>query len=121
MESVLGGSSIQLAQLLFMGLASVATCIFNYRKLSEADQRRRVRWVFAGIVVSAVPMLSTTACWVVWAAMGIANQMQPTLSVMSGISNLLLAAVSISIAYAVLKHRVLGIQLLPGYRNWPIP
>jgi serine/threonine-protein kinase len=107
--------SIQLAQYLFMGFAIVATAIvsiLNYRALSDAGQRRRIRWVFVGMLVSAVPMIVSTACWVVWQAMGIANQMQPALAVMSGISNLAIAAVPISIAYAVLKHRVLGIQVV---------
>jgi hypothetical protein len=107
--------TILLAQLLFMGFVIVATaavCIRNYRNLTDAGQRRRIRWVFAGMVVAAVPMIITTACWVVWAAMGIVNQMQPALAVLSGISNLLIAAVPISIAYAVLKHRVMGIQVV---------
>ncbi len=108
-------SGVQFLQLIFMGFAIVATasvCILNYRRLNDAGQRRRIRWVFAGIVVSTVPMIVTTVCWVVWAAMGIANQMQPVLAVLSGVSNLLLAAVPTSIAYAVLKHRVLGIQVV---------
>ncbi len=108
-------NTIQLSQLLFMGFPIVATaavCIVNYRKLSDAAQRRRIRWVFVGIVVSAVPMIAYTACSVVWQAMGIENQMQPALAVMSGISNLMIAAIPISIAYAVLKHRVLGIQVV---------
>ena len=107
--------TIQLAQLLFMGCVIAATAtvsIRNYRNLSDAGQRRRIRWVFAGIVVSVVPMFITTACWVVWAAMGIVNQMQPALAVLSGLSNLLVVAVPISITYAVLKHRVMGIQVV---------
>lgn len=107
--------AIQFVQLLFMGCAIVATavaCIQNYRMLSDKGLRRRLRWVFAGIVVSAVPMMASTAVWVVWAAMGIDSQRQSALAVMSGISNLLVAAVPISITYAVLKHRVLGIGVV---------
>jgi eukaryotic-like serine/threonine-protein kinase len=107
--------AIRLAQLLYMAfpiLATTVVAILHYRRLSDEGQRRRVRWVFVGIVVSAVPMIATTVCFVAWQAMGIVNQMQPALALMSGISNLMLAAVPISISYAVLKHRVLGIQVV---------
>lgn len=92
------------------GLAAVgmvAIIPFSYRRLSDEDQRRRVRWLLFGSFVGLVPQL-----W--WSAVGLFDlTFGPSgVSQASVVVNAFTAAVPISVAYAVIVHRVFDIRVV---------
>jgi len=79
---------------------------YNYRRVKDEDQRRRVRWVVYAALLVAVPLL-----W--WAVINALEQFvgPPGLSRYDLIANGMTVFVPIAMAYAVLKHRVLDIRV----------
>jgi GAF domain-containing protein len=79
---------------------------YNYRRVKEEDQRRRVRWVVYAALLVAVPLL-----W--WAVVNALEQFvgPPGISRFDLIANCMTVLVPIAMAYAVLKHRVLDIRV----------
>jgi eukaryotic-like serine/threonine-protein kinase len=97
------------------GLAAYTAAIFgmpivlayNYRKLTDDDQRRRVRWVLWAGVVGLAPQL-----W--WA---VANAAESLLGPMrlprfDVFANLATLGMPLAMAYAVVRHRVLDIRVV---------
>jgi eukaryotic-like serine/threonine-protein kinase len=78
----------------------------NYRRLADEDQRRRVRWVVAGSAVGLAPQL-----W--WSAIALTDALiGPTsISRQSVLVNAATVTIPITVAYAVVKHRVFGIRV----------
>jgi hypothetical protein len=80
---------------------------YNYRRLENEDQRRRVRWVVYAALLAAVPLL-----W--WAVVNALEQFvgPPGISRFDLIANAMTVVVPVAMAYAVLKHRVLDIRVV---------
>jgi hypothetical protein len=93
-------------------LAMAAACIRNYRLIPEGDQRRRLQWAFFGVIGAS---LST----VLIEGFGFVLTVLPVSNNTTGLGWLTLdelqAAVAlvipVTLAYAILRHRVLGIRV----------
>jgi hypothetical protein len=78
----------------------------NYRRLTDEDQRRRVRWVVFGSTIALVGQV-----W--WALADVANRFAgASLPLYSLFVNSFTVAIPIAVAYAVVKHRVLDIKVV---------
>jgi hypothetical protein len=88
-------------------LGMVLALAFNYRRVTTEDQRRRVRWVVYGSIVALLPQV-----W--WAALSAYEQLAgPSgLSRFDLFANACTAAIPLVMAYAVVKHRVLDIEVV---------
>ena len=85
----------------------VLVLAFNYRRVTSEDQRLRVRWVVYGTIVALLPQI-----W--WSALSVYEQLAgPSgLSRFDLFANAGTAVVPLVMAYAVVKHRVLDIQVV---------
>jgi GAF domain-containing protein len=95
-------------------IASVGLIASAYRRLDDADKRRRIRWVAYGSVVGLLPLL-------LWAAFAITKRVGgPGLSpsfhrahfAVNLATNAGTALIPIAVAYAVVKHRVFDIAVV---------
>ena len=79
---------------------------YNYRRLKDEDQRRRVRWVVYAALLAAMPLL-----W--WAVVNAIELFvgAPGVSKFDLLTNGMTVVVPVAMAYAVLKHRVLDIRV----------
>ena len=85
----------------------VAVVARNYRLVTDEDQRRRVRWVVYGSLVALAPQF-----W--WAAVALYESFVGPAPV-SGFGfagDAFTVVIPISVAYAVVKHRVLDIKVV---------
>jgi hypothetical protein len=88
-------------------LGMVLAPAFNYRRLTSEDQRLRVRWVVYGTIIALLPQLWWTAVTLYEAAAG-----PSALSPFDLFANGGTAVIPLVMAYAVVKHRVLDIQVV---------
>ncbi|MEO8025230.1 MAG: protein kinase [Bryobacteraceae bacterium] len=103
------------AQMLFLAAAAAATLavgLRNYRRLGEGDLRRRLRWMAWGAVAGTVPSIGASLVWAVLRAAGDDNEWASTISAFTRVTNALAVITPITMSYAILKHRVLGIQVV---------
>lgn len=102
---------------LFAGFAAavamVAVIARNYRLLTHADQRRRVRWVVYGSVAGLAPSLLWAALRTYEVALGPTNvPWTPSgWKLFAVVVDSSSVAIPISVAYAVVKYRVLDIKV----------
>ena len=78
----------------------------NYRRLSDDDERRRVRWIVYGTVVGLAPQFWWSAVAIYGATIGPAPVPLFSLFVCAAT-----VTIPVSVAYAVVKHRVLDIKV----------
>src|SRR4029079_14506894 len=81
----------------------LAVIPYKYRRLTDPDQRRRVRWVIYGSVLGLAPNLWYVAVNLIEGSVG------PKLSLFTNSSSVVLP---LCMAYAVVKHRVLDIKVV---------
>jgi tRNA A-37 threonylcarbamoyl transferase component Bud32 len=95
-------------------LAAVTLSVLNYRRITDLNERRRLRAVVAGILVAALPGFSAAAYF--WLPRH-TNQAQSIFEspAMALVAVALLAA-PLSITYAVLRHRLFDVTLI--IRKW---
>jgi hypothetical protein len=88
-------------------LGMVLVLPYNYRRLTDEDQRRRVRWVVYGSIVGLAPQL-----W--WLGVSLLERtVGPTaLSRFDLAVNGFTVTIPLVLAYAVVKHRVLDIKVV---------
>ena len=95
-------------------LAMVAAIVRNYRLIRDPDQRRRIRWVSYGSVLG----LSLQPAWFVLASTDLITGQQSLLESglfglpFSTVANATTAAIPLSVAYAVVKHRVFDVKVV---------
>jgi len=87
-------------------IAMMAVVVRNYRRLTTEDERRRVRWVFVASLVALVPEIWYAAVDFFQRTVGPAPV--PRLDL---VANIAPVVVPISVAYAIIKHRVLDIRV----------
>jgi hypothetical protein len=103
------------AQLFFLAIAVTASLAVgrrNYRRLAEGDLLRRLRWVVWGTLAGALPSIAIQVIWGLLLAAGVEQQWTGFITVATRISNALVIVLPITMTYAILKHRVLGIQVV---------
>jgi GAF domain-containing protein len=94
----------------FAGVAAVI--VRNHRVVSDPDQRRRLRWVLWGSLAGTLPML----CAFLW-SVGVEAVTGRAIGLeawqrLQGISALFLIFLPGTFAYAVIQHRVIGIDVV---------
>jgi len=93
-------------------LATAAAGIRNYRLIPEGDQRRRLRWVFFGIVGASIPLvLIVGLLFVLVVRSGAEIGTTRSWFVLNTLASVISFVIPVTLAYAVLKHRVLGIRV----------
>lgn len=93
---------------LVAGVVSVANGLVvwrNYQRVEEADLKRRMRWVSVGVAAGMVPILIVTP----FIALGYASREQVVTIVR--VVNVFTVLIPLCIAYAIVRHRVLGIRV----------
>ncbi len=91
-----------------MGIANAAVAWRNHRLVPSPDLQRRLRWVSVGIAAGMLPI-------VLFAPILVLRALDPSgqrASTLVHVANLVVVAIPISITYAVLRHRVLGIGVV---------
>jgi eukaryotic-like serine/threonine-protein kinase len=95
-------------------VAAVVVSVWNYRRITDLNERRRLRAVVAGIVVAVLPGFSAVAYY--WLPKH-TNQAQSIFeSPALGIVAVALLAAPLSITYAVLRHRLFDVTFI--IRKW---
>jgi hypothetical protein len=84
-------------------LAGIAVLVVSYRKLLDAQQKRRVRVLMAGTALGAVAAIVTVAFFNFWAG---------PFPVLALLIHPLTVACPLAFAYAILRHRVFGIRVI---------
>ena len=82
----------------------VGAAAYNYRRFTEEDQRRRVRWVAFGSIASLTPQVVLSVAEIAGAA--------PTIPWLGRVADGFSAGIPIAVAYAVVKHRVFDIRVV---------
>ena len=94
------------------GLAMLAAITANYVRLTDINEKRRLRVLLAGGAIGTLPAL------VRFVVLGVAPGSSAYNFLMSGIPDTLIVLLfllfPVSFAYAVLRHRILGIRVIVG-------
>jgi hypothetical protein len=97
-------SAISLRSAVYV-MGSLVILILNYRRLEDANQRRRVRVVLAGVVASTLGVVG-------WVVVGSARAVASWLLALQAPLYLLWLAFPLSFAYAILRHRLFDVGVL---------
>jgi eukaryotic-like serine/threonine-protein kinase len=84
----------------------------NYRLLPDAVSRRRVRWAALGIGLSMVPIALGITALAVFQALGSYSAYESVEVFLDNFAALFSCIAPIALAYAIIKHRVLGIRVV---------
>lgn len=97
-------SAISLRSIVYV-VSGLAILLLSYRRLEDANQRRRVRVVLAGVMAS-------TLAAVAWVVIGSGRGLSYRLVVLQAVLYLLLLAFPLSFTYAILRHRLFDVGVL---------
>ena len=95
-----------------MLLLTLVALAVGYRRVKDSDQRRRVRWFVFGSVVAAVPFLACACLFLVldfWHGTPAGSQQWGARLDSVSLSFIVIPLV---LTYAVVKHRILGIEVV---------
>jgi len=92
-------------------LAMAAACIRNYRLIPEGDQRRRLRWAFFGVIGASLPIVLITGAWFVLDLLPVSIENTGLIFALNRLDPAVALVIPVTLAYAILKHRVLGIRV----------
>jgi hypothetical protein len=92
-------------------LAMAAASIRNYRLIPEGDQRRRLRWAFLGVIGASLPTLLLMGLLSVLAVLRLRVETQGLESTLTLLGCAVTVVLPVAMAYAILRHRVLGIRV----------
>jgi len=102
------------AEAAFEAVISAAVCyvlVRNYRLLVDRDSRRRIRWAAASFGLGAVAVLSLRLLQLAASMTGVAA-LDTASRVADTVTTFAIGLIPVTLAYAVVKHRVLGIRLV---------
>jgi hypothetical protein len=98
---------------LFLALTVVAVLVVgrvNYRRLPEGDQRRRIRLFSWSMLVGYLPVAGVTLAWFLLVTLGLQRMIEGWLTPLTQAVNAFVVIIPLTMAYAIIKHRVLGIN-----------
>ena len=95
---------LEIVFLTLCAVALVAVCWRNYRRVTEPDLRRRMRWMFFGMGAGMSPLILLAPFLFLASA--------ATRQRLIEFINIFVIINPICIAYAIFKHRVLGIRVV---------
>ena len=87
---------------IFFSAAIAATVITNYRSIAQPDLRLRIRWFAFGIVAGLGPNT----------AVALLRLRGPVVPELAAIANCFTLLIPLTLAYVIVKHRVLGIGIV---------
>ena len=95
-----------------ISIAMAAAAIRNYRLIPEGDQRRRLRWAFVGVISASIPVFFFYALLFLLAVhpVTVIETMRLQLALLT-LSCAFAVVAPVTLAYAILRHRVLGIRV----------
>ncbi len=88
-------------------IAMIAVIVHNYRRLTNEDQRLRVRWVLLAALVALVPEVWYAAVAILEETVG-----NVPVSRLDLVANIAPVVIPLSFAYAIVKHGVLEITVV---------
>lgn len=93
-------------------IAMTVVVVRNYRTLEGADERRRLRWVLVGALVGLAPSVVLEVLHVLEAIGGFVALSPATETLSLWAVNVATVVIPVSMAYAILKHRVFSIHVV---------
>jgi serine/threonine-protein kinase len=90
----------------------ISSLAFGYRRVQDSDQRRRVRWLVFGSIAGMAPFLVCIIFFLLWDAWQGKPASGQQWFARLNVPNYGLMMVPIVCAYAVVKHRILGIEVV---------
>ena len=84
----------------------------NYRRLPDAVSRRRLRWVALGISLAIVPMAVGVALRFLLQLLGYTQAAESVNSFLDTVASFVSLLAPLTVTYAIVKHRVLGIRFV---------
>jgi hypothetical protein len=84
----------------------------NYRQLPDPLARRRVRWAVLGIGLAVVPVAFGISAVAIFQSLGHQRAVDAAESFLDNFAALFLVLAPVALAYAIVKHRVLGIRVV---------
>jgi tRNA A-37 threonylcarbamoyl transferase component Bud32 len=91
-------------------VAGMIALVLNYRRLSDVNERRRVRVLVIGSVVGWLGVLPAPLMY--WATRGSTLSQSPLYSILGFSSIVLFLAFPLAFGYALLRHRLFDIRLI---------
>jgi len=103
-----------LRQPVFIAAASAALwmLLHRYRSLREPDLRRRINWVAYGAAIAAIPQILVSLLDYMDATPSRPGEWPPGQLAFLAIANLISVSIPISLAYAILRHRIFDIRFV---------
>jgi hypothetical protein len=92
-------------------LAMAAASIRNYRLIPAGDQRRRLQWAFFGIIGASLPMGLLAGFLFVLTVFPLSIETTGLTFELNRLDNAFALVMPVTFAYAILRHRVLGIRV----------
>ena len=92
-------------------IAVIGVILHNYRAVDDAEQRRRLRWIFVGSVAAAGPFAGPFVADVMASAVGAQFEYSAWLRVQT-IAQLSLVVLPVTFTYAVVANRVVGVDVV---------
>ena len=100
----------------FQILVSIGVCaviLRGYHQARDADQRQRIRWVVLGCLCAFVPLVLMRSSELFFQAIGASDIIgSRAWRGLDYVADVCFIAVPVSLAYAVVKHRVLGVSVV---------
>ncbi len=94
-------------------LAVSAVLVRNYLRLPDQGQRRRIRLVVSGALLALLPEFVLQAAFATRKLIGVGiNPIGPVMDLDMALAPLVTTALAPLLAYAILKHRVFGIEIV---------
>jgi eukaryotic-like serine/threonine-protein kinase len=84
----------------------VTAAAYNYRRLTDENERRRVKWVAYGSILSLTPQVVLSIAELTGSPFGLAG------ASLGRFADAATAGIPVAMAYAVVKHRVLDIRVV---------
>lgn len=109
--SLLHDAFVDSAGILLAAILSVANalvCVRNYRAVADLDLKRRLRWVSIGVGAGMIPIFLMAPVLLIGYALGQRVALVTVVRVINSITII----IPLCVAYAILRHRVLGIRVI---------
>lgn len=97
---------------LFLVAVGVGGQVYRYRKVSNALQRQQTKWVMLALLLVFSVLLLTALLFLFSGPIDLHSPAAPLLILLSSASNIIMALIPVSIAFAILRYRLWDIDLI---------
>jgi hypothetical protein len=106
-----GESAVSKLYAAVMWVAMATVGVRNYRLVPEGDQRRRLRWVFFGVIGAALPSALLLVFMFVLSVFSLNIETVGLEFMINSLNGVVSLLIPVTLAYAILRHRVLDIRV----------